>query len=104
MRLFLLGVGIGMCLSAPPLWALRVARPPEFYDWNTNTFTQLNDTLLGFFNVINGRYQVDVSTTDPDGSRKGSKGEMVLYDPGASEELCLNVDGSSDWDCVALNP
>ena len=98
------GCLIGIVISAPPLWALRFARPPTFTEWNSNTFTQLNDVLLQIFNVINGRYAVDVSVADPDGSRRCAKGELVLYDPGASEELCVCVDGALDWDCAALTP
>ena len=104
MSRFLLGVLIGMALVSPSLWALRLDRPPEFAEWNTNTFTQLNNVLLQIFNVLNGRFQTNVSTIDPDGVRRGAKGEFVLYDPGASEELCQNVDGLLDWDCVALTP
>jgi hypothetical protein len=102
MKRLLIGIMIGMLLMATPLWALRTERPPEFYEWNTNTFTQLNNFLLQVWNVINGRYALDVTTADPDGSRRGVKGEMILYDPGASEELCVNIDGSTDWDCVSI--
>lgn len=104
MRRLLVGILCGCLLSAPPLWALRIERPSEFFEWNTNTFTQLNNLLLGFFNVVNGRYQMDVVTSDPDGNRRGNRGELVLYDPGASEEFCVNVDGATDWDCAALTP
>ena len=101
----LLGVLIGMSMAAPVALALRIASPPTFQEWNTNTFSQLNDTLLQIWNVFNGRYQLDVTTTDPDGSRRGQKGESVLYDPGASEEFCICVDSStSDWDCSVLTP
>ena len=98
----LLGVLLGMALSAPSVLALRVARPPEFYEWNTNTMTQLNDVLLGFFNVVNGRYAADVVTVDPDGSRRGTAGEAVLFDTG-TDQWCVNVDGATVWKCVNLS-
>jgi len=100
----LLGMVLGLCLGSMEAMALRLARPPTFTEWNTNTFTQLNDVLLQLWNVSNGRYTNDVVTVDPDGSRRGTKGEQVLYDPGASEELCVNVDNATDWDCAALTP
>ena len=98
----LLGVLIGMALSAPSVWALRVARPPEFYEWNTNTMTQLNDVLLGFFNVVNGRYTHDVVTSDPDGTRNGDAGQGVLWMNGATATWCMNTASTTDWDCVGL--
>ena len=104
MRRLLIGCLVGMALTAPSLWALRIETPPTFHEWNSNTFTQLNNFLLQLWNVSNGKYAQDISTTDPDGSRRGTKGEMVLYDPGASEELCVNVDGATDWDCASLTP
>lgn len=105
MQRVLIGILLGMLLSASSAWALRVERPPEFQpEWDTNRITQLNNYLLGVWNVLNGRYALDITTSDPDGSRRGSKGEMVLYDPGASEELCINVDNATDFDCVALTP
>ena len=97
------GILVGMAMSAPSSWALRIARSPEFYEWNTNTFSQLNQFTLDVWNTLNGRYQVDIVTTDPDGSRRGNRGELVLYDPGASEEWCVNVDAATDWDCAALS-
>ena len=101
-RLFL-GIVIGIAIAAPPLWALRIERPPEFVpEWSTNRITQLNNFLLGLWNLSNGRYQLDVTTSDPDGSRRGQKGEQVLYDPGANEEFCVNIDGATDWDCASL--
>ena len=96
----LVGVVVGMCLTAPASWALRTERPPEFHEWNTNTFTQLNTHLLNFWNILNGRYAVDVVTVDPDGSRRGDVGEAVLFDTG-TDQWCVNVGGTS-WKCVNL--
>ena len=104
MRRFLVGLLFGSCLSLPSALAYRISRPPIFTEWTPSSFAQLNDVLLQIFNVINGRYSLDISTSDPDGSRRCTKGELVLYDPGASEELCVCVDGSTDWDCSALSP
>lgn len=103
-RGLLVGLLIGWGLSPSRGWALRIARPPEFTEWTPNTFAQLNQTLLDLWNLTNGRYQLEIATSDPDGTRTGARGELVLYDPGAAEEFCVNVDGASDWDCAALAP
>ena len=98
----LLGVCVGIALSAPSVWALRIASPPTFREWNTNTFSQLNDVFLQLWNIGNGRYQMDVVTSDPDGSRRGDVGEAVLFDT-ATNRLCVNVDGAKLWHCVDIS-
>ncbi len=101
MKRFLLGLVVGATLSAPPVFALRIARPPEFHEWNTNTFSQLNDVLLQIFNVINGRYQLAVVTTTPKNVRKGSKGELLFFDT-TTDKLCVNISGAMAWSCADL--
>lgn len=106
MSRFLSGILIGLLLAAPSSWALRIARPPEFSEWTTNTFTQLNQFLLEIWNVLNGRAQFDVTTTDPDGSRFGIAGECVYYDA-ATDQWCCNATGTQRapttvWRCVNL--
>ena len=102
MKRLLIGIILGMAISAPSIWALRIARPPEFYEWNSNTFSRLNDTLLQIYNVINGRYAMDVVTITPKGNRKGGKGEAVLFDTG-TDQYCINVGGTiNSWSCVNL--
>lgn len=97
----LLGLLLGLLLSLPAAWAYRTERPQAITDWNPNTFSQLNNTLLQQWNVLNGRYQMDVVTVDPDGSRKGDVGEAVLFDTG-TDQLCVNV-GGTVWKCVNLS-
>ena len=95
----LVGIVVGMVLAAPPLWALRTERPPEFHEWNTNTFTQLNNLMLGFWNVLNGRYQMDRVSVDPDGSRPCSVGELVYFDTD-TDQVCVCVSASAkQWNC-----
>ena len=102
MKRFLFGLVVGAALCAPPVFALRIARPPEFHEWNSNTFSQINDSLLQIWNVLNGRYQLDVVTTTPKNVRKGSKGEAVLFDTG-TDQYCINVGGTiTSWSCTNL--
>ena len=101
MRQVLLGCLLGVGVLIPSAWALRTSSPPTFHEWNTNTFTQLNNALLQIFNVINGRYVTDVVTSDPDGTRRGTQGELLLYDNAGTGSLCVNM-GTTDWDCVGL--
>ena len=97
-----IGILIGVALCAPQAFALRIAHPIEFHEWNTNTFSQLNDVLLQIFNVINGRYAMNVVTADPDGSLPCSVGEQVLFDTG-TDQLCICVTAATKvWKCVNI--
>ena len=101
MRL-LLGILMGMAVMAVDANAYRMRRPPTFYEWNTNTFTDLNNALAEIHNISNGRYQLDVVTVDPDGVRPGDVGEMVYFDSG-TDQLCVNSTGAKVWVCVNLS-
>lgn len=96
---FGLGVLIGAMLVSAPAYALRIARPPEFHEWNSNTFTQLNDTLLQLWNLSNGRFTLDRVTVDPDGSRPCSVGEQVYFDTGTDQVCVCAVAATKKWNC-----
>ena len=99
MRKLLLGCLVGMALMAPPVLALRLESPPTFQEWDSNRFSQLNNYLLQIWNVINGRYQLDRVTTDPDGARPCSVGELVYYDTG-TDQVCVCANASTkQWNC-----
>jgi len=100
---FLVGLLVGMALWVGTADALRFARPPTFSEWNSNTFSQLNDVLLQIWNTLNGRVSMDVVTVDPDGSRPCSVGEFVLFDTG-TDQLCVCVTTATKvWRCVNLS-
>ena len=102
MRRILLGILLGLAIAAPSSWALRIASPPTFsQEWNTNTLAQLNQVLVDMWNILNGRYESDVVTVDPDGSRKGNAGEAVLFDTG-TDQWCVCTGGTT-WHCVNLS-
>lgn len=88
---------------AVPAYALRVSKPQTINEINSNTLTVLNGILENLWYLTNGRYTPASTTTDPDGSLKGDKYDIIIYDPAAgNEEFCVNVDGSTDWDCATL--
>ena len=99
MRKLLIGMLIGFMIAAPSALALRISNPPEFSDWNTNTFTQLNQLLLDLWNITNGRYTMDRVTADPDGSRPCSVGEQVFFDTGTDQVCVCAVEATKKWNC-----
>jgi hypothetical protein len=47
-------------------------------------------------------HRLPVTTTNPDGSRSGKKGDMVLLITGGNYYLEINVDSSNTWRGVQL--
>ena len=99
MKRVLAGILLGLLISAPTAYALRIANPPEFNEWNTNTFSQLNQFLLSIWNITNGRYTIDRVVSDPDGSRACSVGEMVFFDTGTDKVCVCAVEATKKWNC-----
>lgn len=100
MRKLLLGILLGMALTAPSVFAFRMSKPPTFYKWDTNDFSQLNDVLLNLFNITNGRYNMDVVEVDPDGSRPCTVGEQVFFDTGTDQVCVCASSTTKTWKCA----
>jgi hypothetical protein len=99
MKRLLIGIALGMAIAAPSAMALRASRPPEFTEWNTNTFAQLNNFLLTLWNITNGRTTMDAVTADPDGTRTCSVGELVFYDTVTDKVCVCAVESTRKWNC-----
>ena len=93
-----------LLMSCAPVHALRSSQPPTITQIDSNTLAQLNQTLQDLWNITNGRYTPNAVTADPDGTLKGGKYDLLVYDPtGAGFNLCVNSDGNTTWMCVALS-
>jgi hypothetical protein len=103
MKTFVAGILIGMCLSVDVSWAFRSAKPPTFYEWNPNTFTQLNGVLEDLWTTTNGLYTFNFTNSDPNGSLRGSRYEVVILDGVSTDKICVNMDGAKTWKCVTLS-
>jgi len=82
MRRLAIGILIGLCLAAPSAWALRIAKPAKIIEWNSNTFTILNDYLEDVWNVLNGRIDrvesLDIGTSNDNYLSVSVDGELEL--------------------------
>lgn len=103
MRRVLAGIGVGLLLSAPVVDAFRITSPPRISEWNPSTMTQLNLYLQDLWELSKGRMEWNTVTSDPDGTLPGDQGQPVFYDT-STNQICINVDGAKDWDCVNLTP
>lgn len=98
MNRMLLGVCLGFLLASPSAWPFRTSKPPTLTDLNPSQITELNVFLERVWNLTNGRYSVDSVTTNPDGSRRGDEGDLILYNNAGSRKLCASIGGTT-WRC-----
>lgn len=82
--------------------AYRIGKPQKITALDEGALVVINEALENLWDITNGRYSLNVVTTNPDGTTSGGKGDMLLYDAGASEYLEINVDGGTTWRGVAL--
>ena len=97
---------LSLFLLPTTVWAFRAAKPPTFTEWKPNAFTQLNQVLEDMWNTLNGRDTRDITTTNPNGSRTGFPGEVVIFNNllGNTYKICVNVSantGGTTWRCSA---
>lgn len=87
----LVGMLVGMLVMSPWVDAFRVTSPPTITEWTPSTIAQLNTYLQALWQITNGRYTIDVTTTNPNGSRVGTRGDLVAYLNGSNWKFCLNT-------------
>lgn len=51
--------------------------------------------------IYENLHRIPVTTTNPNGSREGKKGDMVLYDS-TNNYLMINIDSSTTWSGAQL--
>lgn len=77
-------------------WAGHIGAPPPMPELPVNLQHYLK-TLYDHFGSI------EVVTTNPDGTRFGQKGEMVLLQTGGVNYIEINTNGSQQWRGVSLS-
>lgn len=95
MMFFMMRVFIAILFFACTAYAGHISSPPPLADLPVSLQLYLKE-LYDHFGTI------EVVTTNPDGSRVGSKGEMLQLQTGGNYYHCENVDGSTTWRCVQL--
>lgn len=108
MRRVWIGLIVGMLITAPWTEAFRVGKPPTSPEWTASFAAQLNTFLESLWQVTNGRYTFDVTTTNPNGSRVGTQGDAVFYNANGSYKFCVNTSSTTPssttgttWRCAA---
>ena len=78
-----------LLLIAQPVFAGTISSPPP-----SDIPVQTQEFLFDVWQNIN---RPEVVTSDPNGSRKGKKGEMVLFNNSGTFTLEVNTDGDTTW-------
>lgn len=77
-------------------------KPVKITELNQGAIVQLNDTLEQLWNISNGRYNINIVTSNPDGSLKGDIGDMVLFNNSGTYFIEINTTGGKIWRGVQL--
>lgn len=86
---FSLGIILGFLLASVTVSAGIIASPPP-----SDIPVQIQQYL---FDVWQNMNRPAVVTSDPNGSRKGKKGDLVLFNNSGTFSLKVNTDGSTTW-------
>ena len=88
MKNFLLGIFLGSFISIA--LAGKISTPPPLSD--------ISPALQAYLKEISQNInKFQITTSAPDGTRKGVKGEPILYNNSGSFTLWINIDGDIDW-------
>jgi len=109
MRGWMVGLIVGVVLSSVSVsWAIRLPAPPTITEWNPSAIAQINSYLRQVWELTNGRLTHEVTTTNPNGSRVGTQGDLVFYNNSGSYKLCVNISSTTSasptgttWRCSA---
>jgi len=88
-------------LSYTPLYAMRTSKPSPITDFDDSAKVIINENFEKFFNITNGRYNLNITTVNPDGVLPGEVGDIILLWIGGNYYLEICV-GGTVWVGVIL--
>jgi len=89
MKAFSIGIIIGSILTTITVGAGIIGSPPP-----SEIPVQTQQYL---FNIWQNMNRPAIVTSDPNGSRKGKKGDLVLFNNSGTFSLKVNTDASTTW-------
>ena len=92
MRKFILGIIIGSILTGI-CYGYRVAKPIRITDFDQRGLVAVNENFERLWDISNGRFSLDIVTSNPDGTLKGDVGDMLLFNNSGTYYLEINVGG-----------
>ena len=70
------------------VWAGNITQPPVIQDKVTREYLKT---------IADNLHKFEITTTAPNGSRRGDKGEAILYNNAGTFQLWINTDGNTAW-------
>ncbi len=92
-------IGLGISSNT---YAYRSPKPIQIRGTDPPDLVELNTVLEELWNITNGRYNLNVTTTNPDGTEQGDVGDMILFNDSGTYYLEINTTGSTIWRGVEL--
>lgn len=102
MRKFISGFLLGFLLISGISYAYRIPRPLRITEFDHKNLVILNETLENLWDLTNGRYSINIVTSNPDGSLKGNVGDIILFNNSGTYYLEINTTGAKVWRGVLL--
>lgn len=96
MRRFIVGVVMGFLLATGLAWASHTPSPPPSI--------KDRDTLLYLRKLHQSLHNIEITTTDPNGSRRGMNGDVIIFNDSGTYRWRVNVsttpEGGTTWSSV----
>ena len=103
MRNLIIGIVIGALVFCGISYAKKIESPIKFTDLTvSNELVNLNTYLELVRDILNGDFTLNIVTSNPDGSRKGTAGDVVIFNNSGTYYLEVNTTGSTIWRGVLL--
>lgn len=102
MKKLIIGVIAGSILTAATAQAYRIVSPTRITDYDQRGLVVINDNFKKIWDITNGRYNIDITEINPDGTDKGDVGDIILLNNSGDYYLEVNVNGGTTWRGVAL--
>ena len=89
-----------ICSVISIAYCYRISKPARITAFDDNNLVTVNQNFERLWDITNGRYSLNIVTTNPDGSR-GDVGDMVLLNSTGTYylEICT---GTNTWRGVVL--
>ena len=96
MRKFIAGLVLGLMFTTGVAYGYRIAKPLPINEINPNTLVELNAVLEKLWNITNGRYTPETTSSAP--TIAAGEGDLKVYSSGGVYRIYIYLnDGWRVW-------
>ena len=103
MKKFVAILILGVLFYSGTTYGFRTEKPNRLTEFDQNNLVILNRVLESLWDISNGRFNLDIVTTNPDGNTKGDVGDMLLFNDSGTYYLEINTTGAKVWRGILLS-